>query len=155
MRSVGKLIINRFDEKIIIGTTLDVTEDVLKKIVLRKKNKDLERNNKELIEFNYAASHDLQEPLRKIQTFISRINEKEKDNLSDTGKAYLERIVIASKRMRVLINVVRQFNCPPANGTFGFFPMLMPTLKKKTKRAIFFQPPITNNQKIISIFATN
>lgn len=101
LRSVGRLFINRFDEKIIIGTTQDVTEDVIKKIILREKNIDLERNNKELIEFNYAASHDLQEPLRKIQTFISRINEKE--HLSETGKEYMERILVSASRMRVLI----------------------------------------------------
>ncbi|RAR46531.1 CHASE3 domain-containing protein [Flavobacterium lacus] len=110
LRSVGKLFINRFDEKIIIGTTQDVTEDILKKIILHEKNADLERNNKELVEFNYAASHDLQEPLRKIQTFISRINEKEKDHLTETGKEYLERIVVAASRMRVLIDDLLQYS---------------------------------------------
>lgn len=110
LRSVGKLFINRFNEKIIIGTTRDVTEDIVKKILLREKNVDLERNNKELVEFNYAASHDLQEPLRKIQTFISRINDKEKENLSDTGKEYLERIVVSASRMRVLIDDLLQYS---------------------------------------------
>lgn len=110
LRSVGKLFVNRFDEKIIIGTTRDVTEDILKKNILREKNTDLERNNKELVEFNYAASHDLQEPLRKIQTFISRINDKEKDNLSETGKEYMERIVVAASRMRVLIDDLLQYS---------------------------------------------
>lgn len=110
LRSVGKLFVNRFDEKIIIGTTQDVTEDVVKKIILREKNTDLERNNKELIEFNYAASHDLQEPLRKIQTFISRIDEKEKENLSDDGKEYLERIVVSATKMRVLIDDLLQYS---------------------------------------------
>lgn len=110
LRSVGKLFVNRFDEKIIIGTTRDVTEDILKKNILREKNADLERNNKELVEFNYAASHDLQEPLRKIQTFISRINDKEKDNLSETGKEYMERIVVAASRMRVLIDDLLQYS---------------------------------------------
>lgn len=110
LRSVGKLFVNRFDEKIIIGTTRDVTEDILKKNILREKNADLERNNKELVEFNYAASHDLQEPLRKIQTFISRINDKEKENLSETGKEYMERIVVAASRMRVLIDDLLQYS---------------------------------------------
>lgn len=110
LRSVGKLFVNRFNEKIIIGTTLDFTEDFMKKQILREKNNDLERNNKELVEFNYAASHDLQEPLRKIQTFISRINEKEKENLSESGKEYMERIVIAATRMRVLIDDLLQYS---------------------------------------------
>ncbi|WP_333696613.1 sensor histidine kinase [Flavobacterium sp.] len=110
LRSVGKLFINRFNEKIIIGTTQDVTDDILKKQTLREKNAELERNNKELTEFNYAASHDLQEPLRKIQTFISRINDKEKNNLSETGKEYLERIVVSATRMRVLIDDLLQYS---------------------------------------------
>lgn len=110
LRSVGKLFINRFNEKIIIGTTQDVTDDIVKKILLREKNTDLERNNKELVEFNYAASHDLQEPLRKIQTFISRINEKEKENLSEAGKEYMERIVVSASRMRVLIDDLLQYS---------------------------------------------
>jgi signal transduction histidine kinase len=110
LRSVGKLFVNRFNEKIIIGTTQDFTEDFLKKQILREKNKDLERNNKELVEFNYAASHDLQEPLRKIQTFISRINEKEQDNLSESGKEYMERIVVAATRMRGLIDDLLQYS---------------------------------------------
>ncbi|GGD35573.1 sensor histidine kinase [Flavobacterium orientale] len=110
LRSVGKLFINRFDEKIIIGTTQDITSDVQKEQILRQKNTDLERSNKELTEFNYAASHDLQEPLRKIQTFISRIDEKEKDNLSPLGKEYLDRIVVAATRMRVLIDDLLQYS---------------------------------------------
>jgi len=57
-----------------------------------------------------VASHDLQEPLRKIQTFISRINDKEKDNLSEFGIEYLGRIEKASNRMRVLINDLLQYS---------------------------------------------
>lgn len=110
LRTVGKLFVNRFQEKIIIGTTQDVTADVLKKQILKEKNIDLERNNKELIEFNYAASHDLQEPLRKIQTFISRINENEQANLSENGKQYLNRILVAATRMRVLIDDLLQYS---------------------------------------------
>jgi PAS domain S-box-containing protein len=93
-----------------IGTTQDVTEDYIKSQQLKERNKELEQNIKELSEFNHVASHDLQEPLRKIQTFISRINEKEKDNLSDFGKEYLNRIEKASSRMRILINDLLQYS---------------------------------------------
>jgi PAS domain S-box-containing protein len=93
-----------------IGTTQDVTEDFNKSLQLRDRNKELEQNINELNEFNHVASHDLQEPLRKIQTFISRINDKEKDNLSDFGKEYLSRIENASNRMRVLINDLLQYS---------------------------------------------
>ena len=52
----------------------------------------------------------MQEPLRKIQTFISRINDKEKENLSEFGIEYLNRIERASSRMRVLINDLLQYS---------------------------------------------
>lgn len=96
--------------KSMIGTTQDVTDDYNKSEQLKLRNIELEQNIKELNEFNHVASHDLQEPLRKIQTFISRINDKEKENLSDFGKEYLMRIDKASNRMRVLINDLLQYS---------------------------------------------
>ena len=70
---------------------------------LLEKNKELERTNKELESFAYISSHDLQEPLRKIQTFSSRILETEDQNLSVKGKDYFHRMQEAAKRMQVLI----------------------------------------------------
>lgn len=58
--------------------------------------------NKELLAFNYVSSHDLQEPLRKIQTFCNLLNQ-EKENLSDKGKRYVERIQVGAERMQRLI----------------------------------------------------
>jgi len=59
--------------------------------------------NKELESFNYISSHDLQEPLRKIQTFSTRLIADESQNLSDKGKEYVLRIEDAANRMRTLI----------------------------------------------------
>lgn len=70
---------------------------------LTHKNEELQKMNKELESFAYISSHDLQEPLRKIQTFVSRILEKENDNLSETGQEYLRRMNLAGKRMQQLI----------------------------------------------------
>lgn len=93
-----------------IGTTQDVTEDYNKSLQLKLRNTELEKHIKELNEFNQVASHDLQEPLRKIQTFISRINDKDKENMTDIGKEYLLRMERASNRMRVLINDLLQYS---------------------------------------------
>lgn len=71
---------------------------------LQQKNIELEKMNKELQSFTYISSHDLQEPLRKIQTFASLIMEKESHNLSDSGKDKFKRMQNAAQRMQALIN---------------------------------------------------
>jgi signal transduction histidine kinase len=70
---------------------------------LQLKNRELEKMNKELESFAYVSSHDLQEPLRKIQMFVSRIMEKEGESLSDTGKEYFNRMKDSANRMQQLI----------------------------------------------------
>lgn len=68
------------------------------------KLKMLEEKNKQLEQFNYAASHDLKEPLRTISSFSSLILRTNKDNLNESGKEYLNYVVDASHRMWDLIN---------------------------------------------------
>jgi signal transduction histidine kinase len=70
---------------------------------IAEQNITLEKMNKELEAFNYISSHDLQEPLRKIQFFGSIIVEKELHLLSDKGKNYLLRIAKSADRMSILI----------------------------------------------------
>nr|MBP6417650.1 PAS domain S-box protein [Chitinophagaceae bacterium] len=70
---------------------------------LKQANEELVKMNKELEAFTYVSSHDLQEPLRKIQTFASRILEKEYQNLSEKGKEYFLRMQNAADRMQTLI----------------------------------------------------
>jgi PAS domain S-box-containing protein len=70
---------------------------------LENKNKDLINMNIELRSFAYISSHDLQEPLRKIQTFASRLTDLDEQNISPKAKTYLERIEVSAKRMQALI----------------------------------------------------
>ncbi|KAF2326683.1 sensor histidine kinase [Flavobacterium ginsenosidimutans] len=66
--------------------------------------------NKELLAFNFISSHDLQEPLRKIQTFISIIMEKEINTMTEAGKNNLKRIHVSATRMRQLIEDLLEFS---------------------------------------------
>ncbi|MCF6132027.1 sensor histidine kinase [Flavobacterium wongokense] len=109
-RTTGRIVINKLGDKILIGTNSDVTDEVLASLSLEQQNLELEASNKELVAFNYAASHDLQEPLRKIQTFVSRLSEKEGNSLSETGKEYMERINNSVERMRILIEDLLQYS---------------------------------------------
>jgi PAS domain S-box-containing protein len=70
----------------------------------------LEQSNRDLQEFAYVASHDLQEPLRKVQAFSDRLATKYADVLDDTGRDYLKRMRNASQRMQILINDLLGFS---------------------------------------------
>lgn len=59
--------------------------------------------NKDLTSFTYVSSHDLQEPLRKIRSFITLLLAEEEKKLSDDGKKYLQRIYETAKRMQELL----------------------------------------------------
>ncbi len=77
---------------------------------LEEKNNELKKINKELESFTYVTSHDLQEPLRKIQTFASKILAKENQTLSEKGKDYFNRMQSAAARMQQLIEDLLAFS---------------------------------------------
>jgi PAS domain S-box-containing protein len=101
------------DNGAVIGfskVTRDLTErkdaeEVYKQnaLELEKKNRELDAMNQELASFAYVSSHDLQEPLRKIQTFATRIVETEEQTLSAKAKDYFGRMQNAALRMQRLI----------------------------------------------------
>lgn len=73
-------------------------------------NQKLQQSNRELQEFAYVASHDLQEPLRKVQAFADRLAKKYSDNLEGEGLDYLERMRNAASRMQTLIQDLLTFS---------------------------------------------
>jgi signal transduction histidine kinase len=70
----------------------------------------LERSNKELEQYAYVASHDLQEPLRKIRAFGSYLQETQSENLDTKGKVQLDKIMRSAERMSVLIRDILSFS---------------------------------------------
>jgi PAS domain S-box-containing protein len=77
---------------------------------LEQKNIELEKINKELASFAYVSSHDLQEPLRKIQTFASRIMETDSGKLSPQTGNYFERIRSSANRMQQLLQDILDYS---------------------------------------------
>ncbi len=107
--SVGKFIHDE-NNKIHIEIGKDITDQHLSNVALEDRNRELEQSIKEFESFNRVASHDLQEPLRKIQTFISRIAEEDKALLSEKGKVYLTKIESSASSMRILIDDLLLFS---------------------------------------------
>ena len=77
---------------------------------LRRRTADLNASNRELQDFAAVASHDLQEPLRKIEAFGSRLKTKYDQALDEPGRDYLARMLAATVRMRQLINDLLSFS---------------------------------------------
>jgi signal transduction histidine kinase len=71
---------------------------------------ELSRSNAELEQFASVASHDLQEPLRKVQTFAAQLTATEQERLSEEGQDYLRRMSDAAGRMRTLIDDLLMFS---------------------------------------------
>ncbi len=71
---------------------------------------ELARSNGELEQFAYVASHDLQEPLRKIQAFGDRLKNKFREQLPEGGKDYVDRMLTSAGRMRQLIDDLLSFS---------------------------------------------
>jgi signal transduction histidine kinase len=87
-----------------IATYQDITEAENNATMMLQYTQKLENSNRELADFAYVASHDLQEPLRKIEAFGDRLVNKYGSTLPDDGKMFVDRMQNAANRMRTLIN---------------------------------------------------
>ena len=87
-----------------IATYTDITDAERQARELEAFNEKLQRSNRELQDFAYVASHDLQEPLRKIEAFGDRLKRKYAAELPEQGQMYIERMQDAAGRMRTLIS---------------------------------------------------
>ncbi|TVR12596.1 MAG: PAS domain S-box protein [Balneolaceae bacterium] len=99
-----------FGQNLMISTVLDVTKEKKAENELIQLNEDLEKHarelaisNAELEQFAYVASHDLQEPLRMVNSFLTQLEKKYSDQLDDKAKQYIHYAVDGAKRMRQII----------------------------------------------------
>ncbi len=96
-------------EQLMFAVAHDISARIKAEGELRNFAAQLERSNSELQEFASVASHDLQEPLRKVQAFGERLKVKYGDTLNEDGRDYLERMQNAASRMQTLINDLLTF----------------------------------------------
>ena len=106
-----------------VGTCIDITE---RKQAILLANDELRKKYKDLEQFAYVASHDLQEPLRKIQSFSDLLTTRFSRDLPDKAQDYLQRMHKASTRMRVLIDDLLTFSRVNSRGN----PFKATSLKK-------------------------
>ncbi|MDQ1088209.1 ATP-binding protein [Siphonobacter sp. SORGH_AS_1065] len=104
---VGRPVLNENGTvSLLVGSIADITMLRQYEQELRLKIEELQRSNGELEQFAYAASHDLQEPLRKISSFVTRLRAKLGDTLEDEAEDYMRRTLQAIDRMKSLIDAL-------------------------------------------------
>lgn len=113
-----------------IGIATDITEWVRAEERLRDLAVDLQRSNQVLLDFASVASHDLQEPLRKIQAFGGRLKRTLGDDLTTDASDYLERMLSAAGRMQLLINDLLAFSRVTTKGQ-QFEPVNLSTVAER------------------------
>jgi PAS domain S-box-containing protein len=104
-----------------IGTSTDIHEHKLfekelnrqvkeRTLELENMNKELKRSNENLEEFAYAASHDLKEPIRKINYFSNKLKMENLDSMNESGIQTLQRLETAAERMRSLVDDLLEYS---------------------------------------------
>jgi light-regulated signal transduction histidine kinase (bacteriophytochrome) len=104
-----KLVAVRFEDGFVV-TFSDITDEKNSVLRIQKFTQELKRSNEDLEQFAFVASHDLQEPLRKIRSFGDRILSKYSAAIDSTGQDYISRMQSAAGRMQILIEDLLAFS---------------------------------------------
>lgn len=79
-------------------------------VIVKQRTEELQRSNDDLQQFAHVASHDLKEPVRKLRTFINRLDTEYADQIPRRGKEYLDKMRLASGRMYDMIEGVLKYS---------------------------------------------
>lgn len=97
------------NEECIVSILYDISIRKKAENELKEKTEELERSNKELEQFAYVASHDLQEPLRNITTYVSLLEQKQRECIEEESHFFLDIIVHSAEKMKKLIKELSNF----------------------------------------------
>ena len=102
----------RIDDEIVgrVWSFRDITEEKRAKEKLKQSIEALKNSNKELEQFAYVASHDLQEPLRMVTSYMNLLEEEYVNQLEGDAKIYIDFAVNGAKRMKAMINDLLKYS---------------------------------------------
>jgi PAS domain S-box-containing protein len=95
--------------QLVLASIIDITERKIQELSL-KKQVELETKNKELEQFAYVASHDLQEPLRTVSNYMQVFEEDYLEQLDENARKYIQSVNNATKRMSMLVKALLDFS---------------------------------------------
>ncbi len=159
LRSYSQALIRKLEEKTLRleETNRALQQELVERgkveAALQQSLVELNNRNRELQEFAFVASHDLQEPLRKIQTFSDVLVTRHRDALDEHGRDYLDRMNRAAARMKVLIEDLLEYS-RVASGARPFAPVNLMTICREVLGDLESRVEATQAQVILSELAT-
>jgi chemotaxis family two-component system sensor kinase Cph1 len=146
--SFASVLVNEKDEPIgLCGVLMDVTNRKQTEARLLRYTEDLRRSNEELEQFAYVASHDLQEPLRMVTSYLQLIAQRYSENLDTDALEFIEYAVDGASRMKQLINDLL-FYSRVQRSKREFEPMRMATALEQALDNLYFT--IEDTQAVIT-----